>query len=156
MIVVADNVFSKEECEYVVFLYEQFKENAHEWNGTKPLNFKFIPEEFGVSVVNKLKTVVGSIFKDVVYDWGEIVKWSTSNYQALHLDTASNETILTSITYLNEDFVGGETYFEDGTLIKPIAGRTLIFDGTQYVHGVKEVTDGIRWTVPIWYKKLRE
>jgi hypothetical protein len=153
LIVVIDKVLSKQECEYILLLYEQFEEHSHEWRGTKPLNFKFIPEEFRSSILNKIKTIVGTVFKDIVYDWGEIVKWSPSNDQPLHLDNASNETILTSITYLNEEFLGGETYFQDGTVIKPMTGRTLIFNGMQYVHGVKEVTEGVRWTVPIWYKK---
>jgi len=156
LIVVIDNVLSKKDCDYTLFLYEQFKENSHDWNGTKPLDFSFIPTEFSSPVLDRIKTVVVNFFKDAAYDWGEIVKWHPTNYQPLHLDQTSNKTILTSITYLNTDFIGGETYFEDGTLIKPIAGRTLIFDGMQYVHGVKEVTDGVRWTVPIWYKKRGE
>lgn len=154
--VVVDNVFSEEECKYVLFMYEQFKENAGEWRGTKPLPFDGIPKEFISPVINKIEMVTSNIFKNVVYDRGEIVKWSPSNYQDLHLDKntfTGNETILTSITYLNENFVGGETYFEDGTLIKPVTGRTLIFNGMQYVHGVKKIIDGVRWTMPIWYKK---
>jgi hypothetical protein len=77
-------------------------------------------------------------------------------YQPPHFDTASSQTVLTSITYLNENFVGGDTYFEDGAIIKPVIGRTLVFNGMKYVHGVKEILSGTRWTVPIWYEKSVE
>jgi hypothetical protein len=156
LIVVIDKVLSEEECNQTINLYKEFQHNAHEWRGTKPLDFEFVSKKFKNLIINKIELITNSIFKDVVYDWGEIVKWHPSNYQSLHLDTYSDKTILSSITYLSEDFTGGETYFEDGTIIKPVTGRTLIFNGMQYVHGVKKVSDGIRWTVPIWYKKRGE
>jgi len=35
--------------------------------------------------------------------------------------------ILSTITYLNDDYDGGETEFSNGRLIKPESGKTLIF-----------------------------
>jgi predicted 2-oxoglutarate/Fe(II)-dependent dioxygenase YbiX len=66
-------------------------------------------------------------------------------------------TSLTSITYLNEDFDGGRSVMYDGTKIKPKTGRTLIFDGNKYIHGVEPILKGERYTLPIWYKNtIRE
>lgn len=153
MIVVVDRVLPQTECDFVISLYAEYQKDAHDWNGTKPLNLNFVPKKSIAAVVNKILHFVRATFPDAEYDWGEIVKWHTGNYQNLHLDRSCDTTILTSITYLNDSFEGGETYFEDGSFVKPITGRTLIFNGIQYLHGVKEVTNGSRWTVPIWYKK---
>ena len=98
-----------------------------------------------------IKKIYNNIYKDIVGDWLQIVKWPSNSYQNLHLDKTSNKTVLTSITYLNENYSGGETYFKDGTIIKPKTGRTLIFDGMYYVHGVKTIKKGTRYTLPVWY-----
>lgn len=153
MILIVDNVLSEEECQNIICSYAQYQNNAEFYFGTKPLDLKFITDTPTQKSVLKIKNSVSQVFKDIECDWGQVVKWHPSNYHPLHLDEAKKRTVLTSITYLNEDFIGGETYFEDGTLIKPVKGRTLIFDGTQYVHGVVEILSGIRWTLPIWYKK---
>jgi hypothetical protein len=152
VIVVIDNVFTRQECDYLISLYAGHEDKAHEWNGTKPLNFKFTPKELSFAFIEKIQSAVNSVFKEVEYDWGEIVKWNTFIGQGFHLDTSSEETTLTSITYLNNNFSGGRTVFNDGTTICPMVGRTLIFNGKQYYHGVEPVSEGIRWTVPIWYK----
>ena len=152
MIVVIDNVFTRQECDYLISLYAGHEDKAHEWNGTKPLNFKFTPKELIFTFIEKIQSAVNNVFKEVEYDWGEIVKWNTFIGQGFHLDTSSEETTLTSITYLNNNFSGGRTVFNDGTTICPMVGRTLVFNGKQYYHGVEQVSEGIRWTVPIWYK----
>ena len=41
-----------------------------------------------------------------------------------------------SILYLNEDFEGGETYFEDGQVISPETGTCVIFQSMKHFHGV--------------------
>ena len=80
------------------------------------------------------------------------------------MDIAEESTIFSSVTYLNDNFTGGETYIiNDITLrkhvrdlsvkISPKTGRTLYFDGKQYEHGVTEVKDSHRYTLAIWYKK---
>jgi hypothetical protein len=152
VIVVIDNVFTRQECDYLISLYAGHEDKAHEWNGTRPLYFGFTPKELSFGFVEKIQSVVNSVFKEVEYGWGEIVKWDTFTGQNFHLDTSSEKTILTSITYLNNNFSGGRTVFNDGTTICPMVGRTLIFNGKQYYHGVEQVSEGIRWTVPIWYK----
>ena len=66
----------------------------------------------------------------------------------------SDETTLSSITYLNDNFDGGRTYFEDGTTFIPKKGRSIFFDGQYYKHGVSKVENNIRYVVATWYKKL--
>ncbi len=72
----------------------------------------------------------------------------------MHFDTANDETTLASIIYLNQNFKGGQTYYEDSTSIQPISGRGLFFDGNFYKHGVKKVEKNTRYVVATWFKKL--
>ena len=45
-----------------------------------------------------------------------------------------------SILYLNDDFEGGETFFEDGTVLKPKQGTCVIFQSMKHFHGVYPTT----------------
>ena len=62
----------------------------------------------------------------------KLAKYDVNDEYAWHSDHLFNEKdvqikrVLTSITYLNDDFEGGETEFKD-MIIKPKSGYTLIF-----------------------------
>jgi hypothetical protein len=86
----------------------------------------------------------------------EIVRWPTNAFQNLHLDSAHQNNILTSITYLNDDYEGGETYMFQDIKVVPKTGRTVFFNGHYYQHGVNEIRSGSRYTLPIWYNLNEE
>ena len=53
---------------------------------------------------------------------------------------------ISSVTYLNDDYSGGETEFECGLTIKPEAGKTVIFPSTwAFPHRGKVVTEGVKY-----------
>jgi hypothetical protein len=55
------------------------------------------------------------------------------------------------IIYLNDDFEGGDIYFQEtGTSYKPVLGSLIFFEGWRW-HGVRRVTRGIRYTAPSWF-----
>ena len=59
---------------------------------------------------------------------------------------------LSFIWYLNEDFKGGETEFMDGTIIRPIEGRMVIFPSTwMYVHRGCKVIEGNKYIATGWF-----
>jgi hypothetical protein len=89
-------------------------------------------------------------------DWWQIVQWPEGSYQAFHLDKVSNKTKLTSITYLNDNFKGGETLFFDGTKIAPYPSKTMFFDGQLFQHSVSTVLQNTRYTLACWYKNKYE
>jgi hypothetical protein len=99
-----------------------------------------------------LENKINNFLKIYLIDWWQIVHWPLGSYQNLHFDKTVNLTALTSISYLNNAFTGGQTFFEDETIIHPKLGRTLLFNGQQYKHGVKQVLTGNRYTLAIWYK----
>jgi hypothetical protein len=114
-----------------------------------PLNLK--KENLEINFVNKINKISKTI-NDSIIDWSQIVYWPKNSFQDLHFDSASNKTTLSSICYLNDNYEGGQTYFEDGTIFTPITGRILFFDGKHYLHGVKKIISGNRYVLAIWYK----
>jgi hypothetical protein len=97
-----------------------------------------------------LKVAKGS---DYDIDWCEIVKRPPGSGHPKHFDRTLDRTVFSSITYLNDDFTDGKTYFVNDFEVKPKPGRTLYFDGQCYEHGVTEVKDSDRYTLAIWYMK---
>jgi len=62
---------------------------------------------------------------------------------------------VSAIYYLNEEFDGGEIFFEQAQLtVKPRRGLLLAFPGdADHVHEVLPVRSGVRYTMPIWFTK---
>lgn len=150
-IFILDDVISQEEC-FILIDYYQKVGPSHQWETFFPRSLyqdDFIPYFF----VNKILNIVSSLVNvrlDVVKS--QIVFWPTESLMFPHKDVAKNETIFTSITYLNCNFSGGKTYFVDDMEFVPRIGRTVCFDGKQHLHGVSKITNGNRYTLPIWYK----
>lgn len=81
----------------------------------------------------------------------QMVRWSAGDGQPLHLDVTRPTTTYAAIVYLNEGFVGGETFFEGGPTIAPRTGTLVGFHGASLRHGVRTVDSGIRLTMPMWF-----
>ena len=135
------------------FAVNQMNSNFQIWGDTKTIDSRSFPEDKVINEALQLITNTASkYYSNVELDWAQIVEWPVGASQALHVDSASNKTVLSSITYLNNNFRGGETIFEDGTTVAPVPGRTVFFNGVKYVHGVHAVSNASRFTIPIWYK----
>lgn len=72
-----------------------------------------------------------------------------------HFDSSRPNDIATLI-YINDDYDGGEIYFPDYDVsIKPRAGDLVCFpDNPAFVHGVKLITSGVRYTTPRWFTRI--
>lgn len=108
---------------------------------------------------NKLKIEIERYFDMTLGDRvPSLVIWREGDVQPPHADkqeidgSPNNypENDIASLIYINDDYEGGEIYFEkQGIFIKPIAGQAVFFPGDiNYLHGVTEVTKGIRFTCP--------
>ena len=70
----------------------------------------------------------------------------------------------TSITYLNTNYNGGETwfpefaesYYEDSFKHTPKQGQSVIFRGVSTLHGVSPVRRNSRYTIAQWYTGKKE
>ena len=144
-----DNLFTEDECNFAIDFYKNLEHEAEKFRDVYPLSI--LENE-----MNNIQIKLSKISKEfnAQIDWIQIVKWPIGSYQNLHFDLDSDETTLSSITYLNDNFDGGRTYFEDGTTFIPKKGRSIFFDGQYYKHGVSKVENNIRYVVATWYKKL--
>lgn len=90
-----------------------------------------------------------------------IIKWRTGMEQKPHADKQTNDGKpnpfptydINSLFYYNDEFTGGELYYPDHDLmIKPSPGLAVAHPGDiNYLHGVKMVTSGERYTTPSFY-----
>lgn len=90
-----------------------------------------------------------------------IIRWFPGIEQRPHADKQMNDGSpnpfptydLNSLFYWNDDFEGGELYYPDHDItIKPEPGLAVLHPGDiNYLHGVKLVTSGERYTTPAFY-----
>lgn len=107
--------------------------------------------------------VVGLMFGEPVWvNFTDLVLWRKGRSMERHRDdgyTADDQfraRHFTTITYLNDDYAGGETFIRvpgqsADYVSKPKRGTLVIFPtGEEFAHGVNPVTAGNRYTFPIW------
>ena len=87
-----------------------------------------------------------------------IRKWNIGEGMGPHCDNQDGHKGLSFsiVTYLNDDYEGGEIYFsEHGIDLKPKAGSLIMFPSVEpYKHGVSNIKSGSRFMSPISvYKK---
>tara|TARA_R110000823_G_C15555139_1_gene459798 strand:+ start:32 stop:508 length:477 start_codon:yes stop_codon:yes gene_type:complete len=85
-------------------------------------------------------------------DYFEIVGWDPGSAMIPHKDFKHQSW--SAVLYLNEDYEGGQTYFED-KIIKPETGKMLFFTGSKLKHGVKKLEKGQRYVITAWYCPLK-
>lgn len=94
-----------------------------------------------------------------------LIRWLPGNSQSPHADKQLNDGSpnpfptydLNSIIYWNSEFTGGQIYYPQHNVEVPIrAGLAVAHPGDiNYLHGVREVTSGVRWTTPSFYTITR-
>ena len=144
-----DDFITKKECKYLINFYKSYEFKSFNYRDTRPLDLKessMLELEFLFKKLNKY----ASKFKAKL-EWTQIVKWPVGSTQNLHFDDVG-DPVLTSVLYLNDNYKGGQTYYEEGTIFKPKTGRIVYFDGQQYKHGVKPVEKETRFVVAAWYR----
>jgi hypothetical protein len=117
-------------------------------------------------MVARLKVEVDSFFNVNANPTNPaIVRWLPGQLQMPHADKELHEGAnagkpndfpwydLAGLFYLNDDYEGGELYFPQHDIkFKPKAGAAYFFPGDMnYIHGVTEITSGIRYTVPFFW-----
>jgi hypothetical protein len=113
-----------------------------------------------IRVTEKLQTfyeLTAPVYADTV----QLVQWREGMFMAPHADRANPDGSphgmpyrdFASIIYLNDDFDGGEFYFNGvDMLIKPKAGTLVAFTGGwHHEHAVLKVNKGLRVTMPAFY-----
>ena len=112
--------------------------------------------------VHKMGLLIQDKYKVVVHERPPVlVRWLPGNKQEPHADKQLNDGQpnafplydINSIIYWNDDFEGGEFYYPDFSKeFKIKAGMAVCHPGdVNYLHGVKEIRSGVRWTTPSFY-----
>lgn len=106
--------------------------------------------------------------KDVYIDSLHLVRWTEGYELKPHADGENPDGSrheffwrdFGTVTFLNEDFEGGELYLpRQDLVIKAKTGYSAAFPGTlEYLHGVSKVTKGTRYTIAsfLTHDKSRE
>lgn len=121
-------------------------------------------------LINKLQPIIEKFFSVIVKPTTPtIVRWLPGQLQNPHADKELHEGPdagrpndfpyydLSSLFYLNDDYEGGELYFpKQEAEFKPKKGAAYFFPGDMnYIHGVKEIKSGIRYTCPLFWTILK-
>ena len=143
MICIKDNTLSKEEIKKLLAFTTHPNEK---WAESLTVN---INHDHPLITKIHNQSVDKEKFKNV--EWAQIVSYPLEASMPFHFDHARKTTTGASITFLNDNFIGGEAIVQ-AIKISPIEGRTYYFDGKMYKHAVLNVVKGIRHTLSIWYK----
>ena len=154
MIIIIDNVLDKDECNNLVNIYANNSHKAQPFNDCMTIGLNAIEhnQAYVKDKAMRIEQIAKRYYGNHVIDWAEIFMRPPNTWQPYHYDIASDKTSLTTVTYLTDAYEGGYTQCMDGTMVKPKIGRTILFDGKKYEHGVSPVLGGYRYTMPIWYK----
>lgn len=159
----------------------------HEWNGANPELEKFCKRHFmiepkNISRLDPLYDHIAFIYEKIfggietafshysnqLYPHASqnikssegllsILKYGKTGYLPEHQDQGVSSRVLSTVAYLNDNYVGGEIEFPHvGITIKPEAGSIIFFPSNfVFTHTVKEIKDGYRYSVPQWYHSLK-
>tara|TARA_R100001480_G_scaffold150635_4_gene151454 strand:- start:2389 stop:2886 length:498 start_codon:yes stop_codon:yes gene_type:complete len=154
MRLIQDGMLDKDVGNKLIEIYKNNPSKCALWANTNTLNLAKVedlddqlPKKIVFALNNYLNSKGVISYPELV----QVVHRPTGTKHDMHVDEARDTTIMTSITYLNDNYEGGETFFEDGMIVKPKIGRTIFFDGIKYPHGVKEITKGNRFVIASWY-----
>lgn len=139
--------FGNQEKEFTV---NTFRDMNKETNDCRAL-----ATEWGLKVYEFVTEVYSGEFKPFDPMMTHIARFEPGWGMHEHFDAGKPNDIAT-LVYLNNDYVGGDIYFpEYGISHKPEPGDLLCFpDNPDYVHGVKAISDGIRYTTPRWFTRI--
>ena len=111
--------------------------------------------EYGQKVYNFVLDTYGGEFQPFKPEATHIARFGNGWGMHEHFDASKPNDIATLI-YINSDYEGGEIYFpEYGISYKPKPGDLLTFpDNPDFIHGVKPITNGVRYTTPRWFTRI--
>lgn len=155
-IVEIKNFLSSDECNKLIQIHSKlFTFRGKFYNKTEVLNVMHMlssddeDDVFIKYIHGKLTDHIKTIGRNNFINFFEIVKWKKGLSMPKHLDEPYDSW--TSVIYLNDDYNGGETVV-DNKKITPQKGKIVTFQGVSLVHGVNEILEGYRYTVPVWYR----
>lgn len=157
MIFERDDFLSQDQCSRLIKIYNDNIDESFKYRDTFPLNVKkhirCEDDRKYISIISSHVTEICNLLKSEKKSLNlqnlEIVRWPPGSHQQMHYDPPGD--VFACILYLNSDFTGGQTYFENGRVVNPETGKLLIFSNSTIKHGVKEILRHDRYTLAFWY-----
>jgi len=176
-----DDFISSEECEILINCWKseiketpnvnlEFSNRIVYFKDVQNINAKSLMSEIKYRVLYEIRKYFN--VKTIYPDSAHLVVWRPGTKLGWHADNAtypnrkpnwSSHRTWSAVLYLNDDYEGGEFVFlknsdgdindeENHLIIKPKRGMMICFSaGLDSVHSVKEVKNGNRYTLPLWY-----
>ena len=118
-------------------------------------NIESLINSYGELVLKFVRDNYPGPFEDYDSSKTHIAKFDEGFGMHEHFDSTKPNDIAT-LLYLNNNYFGGEIYFpEYDVSIKPDAGDLVCFPDTpDFVHGVKPISHGTRYTIPRWFTRI--
>tara|TARA_B100000212_G_C27335205_1_gene516523 strand:- start:213 stop:812 length:600 start_codon:yes stop_codon:yes gene_type:complete len=174
IIVLSDEFLDKEDCQRILNLSIQLEKSTTAMNRIKDYRKSL------VTLVDEEDDVIKKVKKKIAKSFGldgngmeklQLQKYPKGGYYKEHFDAKSEDHFqkdesfsqrkYSIIIYLNDDFVGGETFFPKKNIsIKPLRGRLLLFSNmmneTNFVHPFSshlsnKIVSGEKWILSTWH-----
>lgn len=141
------NMHGNNEKEFKVYTYHEIEANEKE--------VLDLMQIYARKVYDHVIATYGEPFEDFNPHKTHIARFEEGHGMHDHFDSSRPNDIAT-LVYLNNNYEGGEIYFPDYNIsIKPEPGDLLCFpDQPRFVHGVKAITKGTRYTTPRWFTRI--
>ena len=174
-VIYQENFIDAEACDTLIRCFEANAERLHRMPGEDKffdgrfINFGHIPatERPAKAIMQAARRRIAAALQrfygetEPLYsDTIQLVKWDRGQPMPPHMDNAHPDGAphptphreFASVVYLNDDFLGGYLYFDRLKLaLAPRKGALVAFrGGAAHRHGITEVLDGVRYTMPAW------
>ena len=162
LIYVEENFISPSECQELIDLSKSNKEEVP-YGDVSRGGDTFLTHLDGIyldktenNIVDKVTNLCKTFDDRVLLDYAGIIRWPVGTFMKPHTDPSrpdQNEDLFAAVLYLNDDFSGGYTAFEEYE-IKPEVGKLLVFSNTLYLHHVTKVESAERFVLSVWYNQV--
>ena len=127
--------------------------SSHHDNDTR--NPKNNPQLVNIGgTIHRTDKLFANIINDIALDYVGVVRWPIGTFMKPHVDdnNVHREDVFAAMLYLNHDFKGGSTVFEEME-VKPKAGKLVIFTNGELLHYVSKVEEAERFVLSFWYSR---
>ena len=147
--VLLQNYFSKDEAKHIVKCANELQEYPEVLD-----KWMIYFEKDKNKVVDKVTNLCKTFDDRVIVDYAGVVRWPVGTFMKPHVDdnNVHRPDVFAAMLYLNDDFKGGSTVFED-IEVKPEKGKLVIFSNSQHLHYVSKVEEAERFVLSFWYSR---
>ena len=138
------NFLPKSVCSKLIEIYNANINESFSYRDTFPLTVS--PNFITDDILHECK----AYDENILLDTCQIVKWPAGSFMKPHTDPPKD--VFAAIVYLNDDYIGGETCFENMKII-PETGKLVIFSNHELLHWVNKIENATRYTLALWFTR---